>query len=91
MFVIVCYDITDNKRRTKVMKAMKSLGFHVQKSVFECYLTEDKIDYLEKRLMKLIKLEEDSVRIYILPEHMVDQMRIVGIGQINKIPKLMLF
>ena len=90
MFVIVCYDIVENRRRTKVMKALKGLGFHVQKSVFECYLDEKKIGYLERRMRNLIDEKTDSVRIYILPESLVDSMKVVGIGQINQVKKLVL-
>ena len=90
MFVIVCYDIVENRRRTRVMKTLKGLGFHVQKSVFECYLDEKKLGYLEQKMRRLIDEQEDSVRIYTLPESMVEQMRVVGIGKINKLKKLIL-
>ena len=38
MFVIVSYDIPNDKRRTQVMKTLKDYGAHVQYSVFECEL-----------------------------------------------------
>lgn len=72
------------------MKTLKGFGFHVQKSVFECYLDEKKLGYLEKKMKQLIDEKEDSVRIYLLPENMVEKMRVVGIGKINKQKKLIL-
>jgi CRISPR-associated endonuclease Cas2 len=34
MFYLVSYDIQDDKARLEVMKYLKDLGYHVQKSVF---------------------------------------------------------
>lgn len=38
MFVVVSYDIKNDKRRRKVMKLMEGYGERVQYSVFECHL-----------------------------------------------------
>jgi CRISPR-associated endonuclease Cas2 len=35
---LVCYDITDDKRRDRVFKVCKNHGEHLQFSVFECDL-----------------------------------------------------
>ncbi|MFM7575972.1 MAG: CRISPR-associated endonuclease Cas2, partial [Microcystaceae cyanobacterium] len=40
MFVVVSYDISEDKRRTKVHKILKSYGQWMQFSLFECDLTE---------------------------------------------------
>lgn len=40
MHVVVCYDISENKRRTRIHKILKSYGEWMQFSVFECDLTE---------------------------------------------------
>ncbi len=32
---VVCYDISSNSRRTKLMKRLRSKGFHAQLSFFE--------------------------------------------------------
>lgn len=34
-FIVVSYDVVDDRRRTKVMKTLKNFGAHVQYSVFE--------------------------------------------------------
>ena len=39
MFILVSYDIPNDKRRLKVMKAVQDYGTRVQYSVFECELT----------------------------------------------------
>jgi CRISPR-associated protein Cas2 len=67
MFVVVSYDIPDDKRRTKIHKILKSYGQWMQMSVFECVdLTEAQYAKLRSRLAKMIKPETDSVRFYFL-------------------------
>lgn len=42
-FYVVTYDIGDDKRRTKVVKLMESIGTRMNFSVFECMLTDRSI------------------------------------------------
>ncbi|MCS6805410.1 MAG: CRISPR-associated endonuclease Cas2, partial [Blastocatellia bacterium] len=44
MFIVISYDVQEDKRRTRIHKALKSYGQWVQYSVFECEL--EKKDYL---------------------------------------------
>lgn len=66
MFVVVGYDIAEDKRRTKIHNILKSYGQWMQYSVFECDLSAAEYARLRSRLSKLIKPEEDSVRFYFL-------------------------
>lgn len=67
MFVVISYDIQEDKRRTKIHKILKSYGQWMQYSVFECYdLTATQYAKLRSRLGKLIKPDEDSIRFYFL-------------------------
>ncbi|NET32726.1 MAG: CRISPR-associated endonuclease Cas2 [Cyanothece sp. SIO1E1] len=68
MYFVVSYDISDDKRRTKIHKALTSYGQWMQYSVFECDLTATQYAKLRNRLNQLIKPEEDSVRFYSLCE-----------------------
>ena len=38
--VLVIYDITDDKKRLKIAKILKSYGYRIQKSAFECNVNE---------------------------------------------------
>lgn len=78
MYVVVSYDIPDDKRRLKVMKALKDFGAHVQYSVFECDLTARQFQRLRGRLQQLVKPEEDDVRFYFLCEGCVPRMQRLG-------------
>ncbi|HAX78367.1 MAG TPA: CRISPR-associated endonuclease Cas2 [Cyanobacteria bacterium UBA11372] len=66
MYVVISYDIPEDKRRTKIHKALKSYGQWMQYSVFECELTPTQYAKLRSRLAKLIKPKEDSIRFYFL-------------------------
>ena len=50
MNVIVSYDISEDKRRTKIHKILKSYGQWVQYSIFECQLTDTQYAKLRSRL-----------------------------------------
>jgi len=65
-FVLVIYDIIDNKRRRKMAKLLEAFGFRVQKSAFECMLDRRRYDRLIKIVPRLIDHEEDSLRVYLL-------------------------
>ena len=62
-YVLVIYDIVDNRKRVKIAKLMQSFGFRVQKSAFEARLAESKYNKMMAALHKYIA-PEDSVRVY---------------------------
>ncbi len=63
---VISYDITADKIRYRVDKLLKSHGIRVQKSVFECDLTEAELLKIQKRVRELIDYETDSVIFYYL-------------------------
>lgn len=63
MFVIFIYDV-GSKRVGKVMKTAKKYLIPVQKSVFEGYITESKLEKLKAEISKIIDPEHDSVMVY---------------------------
>jgi CRISPR-associated protein Cas2 len=66
MNVVVSYDVSEDKRRTKIHKVLKSYGQWVQYSVFECQLTDTQYAKLRSRLQKLIEPDTDNIRFYFL-------------------------
>ncbi len=69
MYIVISYDIKDDKRRGKIHKALKDYGAWVQYSVFECDLNRINYLYLRHRLKKLLDENgEDSIRFYGLCE-----------------------
>ena len=80
MRYIVCYDICDDGRRTKVAKALEDYGTRVQFSVFEVLLSSDRLAQLRERVKSLLDLDQDSVRIYTLCTRCTRALDIIGAG-----------
>ena len=70
LFYLIIYDLPDtkpaNKRRTRLHKLLSGYGKWTQYSVFECFLTAVQFAKLQIQIEKLIKPNEDSVRVYML-------------------------
>ena len=64
MHFVIAYDIEGNRRRTKVMNALKDFGLRVQYSVFECDLAPARLHELRDRLAGLIDRRHDRIHIY---------------------------
>lgn len=65
-FIVVSYDIADNRRRHKIAKVLEQHGIRCNESVFECLLTEAKIKKMQARILKLADEDEDIVLYYFL-------------------------
>jgi CRISPR-associated protein Cas2 len=76
---LVCYDVSNDKRRAKLAKLMEQHCQRVQYSVFECPLDSTSLNYLlEKRWLPLLKLSEDDLRVYPLDAIAKQQTRVYG-------------
>lgn len=75
---VVSYDIPSDRRRTKVHKMLKGFGDWVQYSVFECHLTRKQLLQMRTKLDRLVKAEEDQVRIYFLCQDCVGKVETIG-------------
>lgn len=60
---LVSYDISDDRRRNAVFKALEGQGDHVQYSVFLCDLNERELAQLRARLRREINAIEDQILI----------------------------
>jgi CRISPR-associated protein Cas2 len=79
MFVVVSYDIKDDKKRTKVHKILKDYGQWIQYSVFECQIDKSSYLRLRARLDKMVSLnKEDSIRFYFLCDKDVQRIERIG-------------
>lgn len=87
MFVVVSYDIPDDRRRDRICRTLKDFGTRVQYSVFEARLKPQDLKRLEERLGALIDPREDSIRFYFLCEGCVARIRVMGIGQVTRFPQ----
>ena len=73
MNVLISYDVSTEttagrKRLRKVAQACQDFGQRVQKSVFECSVSEAQFEEVIRRLLEIIEKTEDSLRVYRLVE-----------------------
>jgi CRISPR-associated protein Cas2 len=65
-FVVVAYDIPDDRRRERLHNVLLSYGTPVQYSVFECLLEEKELERMRRAVRRVIKPRLDHVRYYYL-------------------------
>ncbi|OLP19163.1 CRISPR-associated endonuclease Cas2 [Leptolyngbya sp. 'hensonii'] len=76
---LVCYDVTDDKRRQRLVKRLEQRCQRVQYSVFECPLDEPTLaQLLENSWLPVLKLSEDSLRAYPLDAIARDRTKVYG-------------
>ena len=63
------------------MKLLEGYGEHVQESVFECDLEPAIYHKMVQRLLKLINLQADNVRLYHLCAADVPRIEQLGVGR----------
>jgi CRISPR-associated protein Cas2 len=86
-FIVVSYDIPDDRRRTKVCHLLKDYGERVQYSVFECRLRPRDFGRLRERLKPLLEPKEDDVRFYRLCGACLPQALVWGSKQRQPLPE----
>lgn len=73
MLIIITYDVSTEtaagrKRLRRVARACERVGQRVQKSVFECTVTEMQFEQLERELLAEIDVGQDNLRFYRITE-----------------------
>jgi CRISPR-associated protein Cas2 len=77
-FYVVVYDISNNKRRTKLHTALMNYGSPVQYSVFECILEKTEYNQLKETVRKIIRPRLDHVRYYRFCASCRDKIEVIG-------------
>lgn len=83
-WVVVAYDIPDDRRRNKVMKALEGYGHWAQYSVFECDLRPGDLERMTARLRQLMRKELDDIRVYPLCEACLQRAIMLGKAQAHR-------
>jgi CRISPR-associated protein Cas2 len=85
MNILITYDVSTEtaagrKRLRKVALACQDFGQRVQKSVFECSVSEMQYEEVMRRLLEIIEEKEDSLRVYRLVEPKEKYVQIYGVN-----------
>ncbi len=83
MEILVTYDVATEspggrRRLRRVAQVCLAFGQRVQKSVFECSVTDMQLEQLQVRLLQCIDTGEDNLRIYRLLEPRERHIRSFG-------------
>jgi len=79
MYMVISYDIEDDKRRTRIHRILKNFGQWVQYSLFECQLTRAQYLYLRHHLDEVVrKTQRDNLRFYFLCEDCQRKVERIG-------------
>lgn len=89
-FYLVTYDVPDDRRRQMIARCLESIGERVHYSVFEAYLNPKEMQKLLKRMEKIMVMEEDSLRIYLLCAGCRPKVRTLGIGKVTEPPQVII-
>ena len=72
VFVLIIYDIVENKKRVQLAKYLQGFGFRIQKSAFEAIIPKKKYRKLLAGIGQYVG-KDDSVKVY----------KIIGKGQVT--------
>lgn len=61
---VICYDVQNDKRRTRLAKMLDGYGDRAQFSVFEAALDQQLFEIMVDKAKAIINPEEDRVTIY---------------------------
>lgn len=83
MNILVAYDVntqtpSGERRLRQVAKVCEGFGQRVQDSVFECSLGPSDMERFRVRLLKIIDVREDSLRIYRLAGNREEVVEVHG-------------
>lgn len=83
-FVLVVYDISNDKRRAKLHNLLLDYGTPVQYSAFECRLPQKNLAKMKNAIGRIVRPRKDNLRYYYLCADCVDRMDGSRPGEINK-------
>lgn len=85
MIYMVCYDVSDPKRLQKTAKVLENFGLRVQKSFFQCEISEKGMQKLRNQLLKVLNTEKDYFYIYPLCGGCTQKAQSDGNGQLIRL------
>ncbi len=86
MLILVSYDVSTKtpegeRRLRRVAQVCKDFGQRVQKSVFECSVSDMQYEELTRQLLQCIEKDEDSIRFYRLVEPRERYTKVYGVNR----------
>ena len=86
MLVVVCYDISEDATRTRMANCLLNFGVRIQESVFEAVLEKGHFERLIGAVERITLGESDRVRVYRVCARCVNEITIIGFGEVTRDP-----
>jgi CRISPR-associated protein Cas2 len=87
-FILIVYDISNDRRRTRLHDALLDYGTPVQYSVFECLLEDKHLQKMKKRIARVIRPKIDQVRYYYICQSCLGKTEVTsGVEVLTEEPK----
>lgn len=64
MQYVICYDVTDDARRSRISSVLLDFGVRVQESVFVAHLDDDLAGRLRERMLRVVDKERDRLHMF---------------------------
>ena len=87
MWILITYDVSTEtaegrSRLRRVAKTCEDYGQRVQKSVFECTVSDVIFHRMKARLLDIIDEDQDSIRFYKMPDEREKRVEEYGVGNV---------
>ena len=82
-YVVISYDISDDRKRSKVANLLADYGKRVQYSVFECHLDAKTLEKLIAQLEPFVE-GNDSIRVYQICDACLKKAVLLGKGEFTE-------
>ncbi len=89
-FIVVVYDISNDRRRTRLHKRLKDFGTPVQYSVFECLLDRDELGRMKQAVRRIIRPRIDHVRYYVICGSCRRKIEVTGRKEVTDDPDVII-
>lgn len=83
-YIVIAYDIEKDRKRREVVKLLQPWGRRVNKSVFECFISDTELKKLKVKLEKKVKNGSDSILFYPLCADCIDKIERYGCEQSDR-------
>ncbi|NLI30993.1 MAG: CRISPR-associated endonuclease Cas2 [Nitrospiraceae bacterium] len=83
-YVVVAYDIKDDRRRGRVSDILSACGSRANYSVFECFVTKRQLNSMKSSIRREIHKKEDIVLYYTLCRACVETIEREGLFKPEK-------
>ena len=84
MQYVICYDISDDRRRERLAGALLDFGKRIQESVFLAHLDDALAARLRERIRKEVDPDFDRVHLFSLCEQCAGKVEALGTAEVPK-------